>query len=797
MKNDVKSLVNTRKLFLVPITVVFIVILILGFFSMNYSETILKEKMINDGIIIAQQFADKISSSNMAAEIIKENYEIKVSEIGAYILANKNTLNNDFLRSIKEVFDMDEIYFYSPDGVVIYSATDEYIGWQAKNGDPIDTFMKSGLTEFHEEARKSTETDEWYKFSYFKNSDGYFVQVGCYLENYNYHTQKYELQRIIENESNKNNVFYILVTDKNLLSIADSDPEDIGTDWSDEEEYKAALSGKPMAFEWFYPQRNELILEVAVPIYENDDIVGILAYGSSLNLIRDELNNNLLRISLLLILTGIILVISQRQLILVPLQKLRANLNQFTLNDAYVSKIPINSKDPFLGVVESFNSAIDVINTHVTENNRVNAELSYAADYDFVTGMRNRRALMGYLSNLSLDKEKVAFCMLDLNGLKDINDVYGHNTGDMYIKTIAFRLSQLTEKIESFRFGGDEFFMIINESGARLTEVLQMIVERVSIPIVYNNETINVRFCIGVSQSILDGINADELIRKADIAMYNLKNRNEDGFRFYVESFNESIQFKEYIYKELVTAIENNGFKMLYQPIIENSTQNVISLEALLRLKNLSISPGIFIPIAESKGLIGKITYIVIDLVISQMSYWKKSGYEPIPVSINISPKLFVLDNLFDYIVTKLNQYDLNSHYLELEITEEILIDNKDSVVEYLLKYHDIGIKVSLDDFGSGYSSLNYLTYIPFDKIKLDKTIIDKYLNQTHFRIIKSIIDIVHELGLPIVAEGVELQQQRELLSENGCDQMQGYLFSKPVDDNTIEQNYLKKMTTG
>lgn len=474
------------------------------------------------------------------------------------------------------------------------------------------------------------------------------------------------------------------------------------------------------------------------------------------------------------------------------MQTLRRNLKQFKLNNDFVERLPLNPKDPFLGVVESFNSAIDTINNHVNEIKRVSTELNYAANYDYVTEIRNRRALMEFVSSLSLETEQFAFCMLDLNGLKDINDVYGHNVGDMFIKTIALRLSEYTGIFESFRFGGDEFFIIMKESDVLLIDLLDLIVEHLSAPILYNNETIRVRFCIGVSQSMVDGTNGDELIRKADIAMYSLKNQNKDGYQYYIESFDDSIQFNKYVCLELISAIDNNGFQLLYQPIIETSSQKVVSLESLLRMKNHSITPSVFIPIAESEGLIGKITYIVIDHVLNQLANWKESGFDLIPISINLSPRLFVLDNLFNYIVAMLKKYEIDSQFIELEITEEVLIDNRDNVLEFFSKYRGIGIKVSLDDFGSGYSSLNYLIHIPFDKIKLDKMIIDKYLNQNHFKIIKSIVEIVHELGLPIVAEGVELQEQYELLNEYGCDQIQGYLFSLPVDANTIEEKYLK-----
>lgn len=792
MRSKNRTLVNTRKLFLVPITVIFIIVLILGYFSMSFSQTVLREKMINDGIIIAKQFANKIADSRIASEIINENLEKKLSEIGSYVLENKDSISSDYLAKLSEAFNVDEIYYFSAEGEIIYSATYLFIGWKATPEDPQTSFMESDLIYFREGIRKGTDTDNWFKFSYFKHPDGSFVQVGYHLENYILQTEHVEIQRIIENELSKNDVFYILITDKDLISIADSDSEDIGIDWSNEEEFKIALAGKSIAYEWFYPKRNEKILEVAVPIYENNQITGVLAYGSSLAPLRAELSNNLLRIFLVLILTVIVLIISQRNLILVPLQKLKKNIRQFSLDGEIVHKLPVNPSDPFLGVVESFNSAIDAINTHVSEINRVNTELNYAANYDFVTEIRNRRALMDFLPNIKLESELVAFCVLDINGLKEINDVYGHNVGDIYLKTIALRLAEYSKDVESFRFGGDQFFLIIRESNLRLTELLDVVIKFVSAPIIHNNEPISVRFCIGVSLSIIDGTDADELIRKADIAMYSLKEQNEDGYRYYVESLNESIQFNECVYKELTNAINSSGFELLYQPIIETSSQNVTSFEALLKMKNLSTSPSVFIPIAERKSLIGKITYIVIDQVLNQLNNWKQQGFNLVPISINISPRLFVLDNLYNYFIEKLKQYNLNSHYIELEITEEVLIADKENVIEFIDKYHSIGIRVSLDDFGSGYSSLNYLTHIRFDKVKLDKTIIDKYLNQDNYRIIKSIIEIIHELNLPIVAEGVEFQEQYELLKEFGCDQIQGYLFSKPVDEITIEQKYLK-----
>lgn len=226
----------------------------------------------------------------------------------------------------------------------------------------------------------------------------------------------------------------------------------------------------------------------------------------------------------------------------------------------------------------------------------------------------------------------------------------------------------------------------------------------------------------------------------------------------------------------------------MYQPIVEAQSGDIASFEALIRLRDHNISPYEFIRVAEEKGLIIDIGRWVLKTAVCQLYEWKKNGTSIRPIAVNLSPKQIKDSDLLEFLQALLMEYDIEPQFLQIEITEDVLIEDSKEAITFLEKLKSVGFKISLDDFGSGYSSLTYLTFMPIDKVKLDKSLIDKYLNSDYASIIQNIIRIAHDLKLLVVAEGVELQEQCELLKEIDCDYIQGYFFSRPVDPDVAEK---------
>jgi len=261
-----------------------------------------------------------------------------------------------------------------------------------------------------------------------------------------------------------------------------------------------------------------------------------------------------------------------------------------------------------------------------------------------------------------------------------------------------------------------------------------------------------------------------------------------------MEEFNEKIQIEH----KLREVVRKKDFKLLYQPQVDMHTGSIRAFEALLRIKNSDLYPDQFIPIAESTGMIIEIGRWVTEEAIRQIALWKKKGLSNKSIAINFSAKQLNDIGYIEFVETKLKENDVEAKYLEIEITESLFLENEDKTIEFLNKLKDLGIRIALDDFGTGYSSLSYLTFLPVDKIKLDKSLSDQYLEKKNLKLIKGIIALAHSLDLKVVAEGIEDMKQYELLNEESCDYIQGYLVSRPVELEDAEKiyhcNFLEKL---
>ncbi len=430
----------------------------------------------------------------------------------------------------------------------------------------------------------------------------------------------------------------------------------------------------------------------------------------------------------------------------------------------------------------------------ITELKQQEGYIKYLADHDPLTGLYNRRKLTEILTKELKHNKNGAIFLLDIDDFKNINDILGHVYGDELLRRIAnLIMDSVSENIIAFRFGGDEFLILLREEeNHKIVEyaekLLNIFKERVFIDEIENNITVS----LGIVKYPQDGKTIDDLLIKADIAMYSVKRSGKNRYLFFDEKMKEKFNKKIKIENMLRRAIKNEDFLLLYQPIIETSTGEVSSFEALLRIKGHDISPQSFIPVAEETGLILPIGKWVIKEAVKQISIWKEKGYKPLPVSINLSPRQFYDLSLIDYIKKTLEEYHVEPSLLELEITENIFAEKRHETINILNRLKSLGVIISLDDFGTGYSSLNYLTFMPIDKVKLDKSLKDKFIELESIKIMDSLIALVHGLNLKVVTEGVEKIEEFKRMKRAGSDFLQGYLFSKPLAKADVEKIFYR-----
>ncbi len=441
------------------------------------------------------------------------------------------------------------------------------------------------------------------------------------------------------------------------------------------------------------------------------------------------------------------------------------------------------------------------IRTDITQRKHIEQKLTHIAYHDSLTGLANRRLLNERLTRMLADQTDLhmpAVIFFDLDNFKVVNDTLGHHMGDDFLKMVCDRLKGIVHPDETFaRFGGDEFVLAIptissqNMLASRCLELLNHIKK----PFIINEKDFFVTMSIGAAYAPFHGVLPEELLRKSDLAMYSAKMNKKDDFRIFEPHMLHSSDKRFTIISQLRKAIKDQGFVLHYQPKIQMNS-SIHGFEALIRLQTPEgelIPPDEFIPIAEETGLIISIGDWVIYTAIQQIRKWLDMGFPPMVMAINISSSQFQQGDLIEKIMAAINEFNIDPHYLELEITESVLMENPTETNKKLKQLRKNGLKISIDDFGTGYSSLYYLKEFAVDVIKIDRMFIKDIENDSkNCTIIQSIINLAHDLDLKVTAEGVETEIQLEFLKNISCDFFQGYYFSRPKDENTITKLLLK-----
>ena len=433
-----------------------------------------------------------------------------------------------------------------------------------------------------------------------------------------------------------------------------------------------------------------------------------------------------------------------------------------------------------------------------------NKQMENLALFDSLTGLANRRLFMDRL-NMSIQNSKrqgtsTALFILDLDQFKRINDTLGHQAGDQLLLVVADRLKACVREQDTVaRLGGDEFTILLNDISDlnRIASIAEHVLSALKHPVKLGKHEVIISTSIGITIAPSDSNDANTLIKNADLALYAAKDNGRDGYHFFTEDLNVRANQLLLIENELRHAIANEDFYLEYQPQINLKTGEITSVEALIRWQHPErgdIPPIDFIPVAEETGLIVQIGEWVLRKACEEIQCLYESTGKSLRVAVNLSPRQFNDMKLVDSVSQAIRDHNLPAENLEIEVTESMLMGDIDSVVEKLNLIKSTGCTITIDDFGSGYSSLSYLRRLPVDILKVDREFVrDIPEDLSAMEIASAVIAVAHKLNLKVIAEGVENIDQRDFLVINRCDYAQGYFFSKPLTYDSLQDFFLSQ----
>jgi diguanylate cyclase (GGDEF)-like protein len=434
-----------------------------------------------------------------------------------------------------------------------------------------------------------------------------------------------------------------------------------------------------------------------------------------------------------------------------------------------------------------------VIVRDITERKEAEERISHMAHHDALTGLPNRSLLDDRIRQAMLQAQRygshVTVVFMDLDNFKLVNDTLGHKAGDELLKTIATRMVGSVRQTDTVvRLGGDEFVLVLlgqSDPAESITRVLHKIREAIAEPIYLEGQKLEVTSSMGLASFPEDGQDSETLLMNADAAMYQAKALGRNNYQFYTAEMNARIHERLALQEGIRHAIERDEFYLDYQAQLDLRSGRIIGAEALIRWRHPQkglISPAEFIPLAEETSLILPIGEWVLQTACRQNRAWQDAGMPPLVVSVNVSARQFKENNLIQQVKTALEQSGLDASLLELEVTESLIMQNVQQAVATMKELQAMGVQLAIDDFGTGYSSLSSLKSFPISRLKLDRSFVrDLPHDEDDKAIAKAVISLGHELELRVLAEGVETAEQLAFLRASGCDEMQGYFFSRPI----------------
>jgi diguanylate cyclase (GGDEF)-like protein len=440
---------------------------------------------------------------------------------------------------------------------------------------------------------------------------------------------------------------------------------------------------------------------------------------------------------------------------------------------------------------------------YTLERAHAQEQIAYLAQYDAVTGLPNRVLFKDRLEHALAHAQRkgvrVAVVSMDLDYFKSVNDLLGHEIADRLLCDIAERIKGQIRRGDTLaRMGGDEFMIILEDMRdfADAASVAQKILDVMARAFVIQGEEMFLTTSIGIASYPACGIESTQLMKNADAALYAAKRGGRGCYRFYDPTMNEYADERLKTLTRLRHAIARNEFELYYQPLVDARSQRASGFEALLRwndAKRGMVGPGEFVGLLEDTGLIIEVGNWVLRSACAQQKKWLEQGFGAFKMAVNVSARQFRQRDFVGSVALALQETGMDPHFLQLEITESLLIDNMTAAAAKLRALHTLGVRFSIDDFGTGYSSLNYLKRFPLYALKVDRTFMENIAEgKDDDAIVNAIISLGHSLRMKVVAEGVETEAQLKFLRENGCDSLQGYFFATPMRAGDVE-SWLKE----
>jgi diguanylate cyclase (GGDEF)-like protein/PAS domain S-box-containing protein len=432
------------------------------------------------------------------------------------------------------------------------------------------------------------------------------------------------------------------------------------------------------------------------------------------------------------------------------------------------------------------------ISHDITDQKRVELCEKCGILYDPVTGLPNRRLLEDSLTQAiataRYNGQNVPVLLIDLDRFKYMNELHGHQFGDRLLEAVAERLQQSTRASDIVgRLCGDEFVVAVSDipNNQDLEKLARKLLASIAEPFVFDGREVQLTASMGISQFPEDAAEADVLLRYSDVAMYDAKRKGRGRFSFFSSTMTDAACKRQALESDLLNACSRNEFMILYQPIVESDSCTITAMEALLRWKHPTlgiIAPEHFIPLLEELGLMVETGRWVLRTACRQAAAWVNQGFSSLRIAVNVSNQQIYEGNIVEAVSSALREAKLDPARLELELTESRTLDDSEATIAVLRRLKEIGVSLSLDDFGTGWSSLSYLRQFPLDRIKIDRGFVRDLVSQPRAEgMLKSILSMAQNLGFSSIAEGVETSQQRDILRRLRCPEMQGFFFSRPL----------------
>lgn len=576
--------------------------------------------------------------------------------------------------------------------------------------------------------------------------------------------------------------------DEGMLALKIRPPIDLPTRWLTDpilhrdRQFSIPLIGKPPYNEYYGELRITLDTAKYGQEFINDSIV-IFIVG-------------ILRALTL----GFVLFLIYQWLLTRPLTKLIEHLARINPDRPGEHKLPMirGHERNELGLwVETANGLLASIEHNMHLRQEAESSLYRMTQYDSLTGLPNRQQLQSQLDHI-LDEarrmqRRVAVLCLGLDDFKGVNEQYSYQAGDCLLKALADRLRGSAGRLGALaRLGGDQFVLVLSgiEQPYEAAELAQALLDDLENPIEFDGDPIRLRATIGITLYPEDGDNTEKLLQKAEQTMTLAKSRSRNRYQFYVASIDSEMRARRELENDLSEALKRNEFHLVYQPQVDYRQNRITGVEALIRWKHPQgklVPPDLFIPLAEQNGSIIEIGKWVLDQACSQLRQWHAEGYTGLRVAVNLSTVQLRHPQLPQMIGELLQKHQLPAETLELEVTETGLMEDIDAAAHNLHSLRRSGALIAIDDFGTGYSSLSYLKSLPLDKIKIDKSFVQDIGQDEGATIVRAVIQLGKSLGMTVIAEGVETPEQEAYLIAEGCQEGQGYYYSKPLPARDLD----------